>query len=276
MERKRRKNDKEENQRLPIVESGQSVSVLKLNIKEGITKPPKPYTEGNLITLMATAGRKSHYDSNEITKTELVNYGSLGTEATRSSIVTSLQSRGYIVVKNNVVQITPKGKMLIAALDKTILSSAELTAKWELYLQEVGKGKKSGAKFIEQSKALATKLVNDAVKSAETWKIDHLVNQMSQQDHIGKCPSCGKAIVDKKVFFGCVGYKEGCKFTLPKEILGKKISEANAKRLLEKGKSGVIKGLKGKKPFDAHLVIKDSKEGTLGFEFPPKKATAKK
>ncbi|MED4587876.1 type IA DNA topoisomerase [Priestia flexa] len=272
---KEESDEKEENQRLPIVESGQSISILKLNIKDGITKPPKPYTEGNLITLMATAGRKSHYDSNEITKTELVNYGSLGTEATRSSIVTSLQSRGYIIVKNNIVQITPKGKILIAALDKTILSSAELTAKWELYLQEVGKGNKSGAKFIEQSKALATKLVNDAVKNANTWKIDHLVNKMEQQNHIGKCPNCGKAIIDKKVFFGCVGYKEGCKFTLPKEILGKKISETNVKRLIEKGKSGVIKGLKGKKTFDAHLIIKDKKEGQLGFEFPKQNVTAK-
>lgn len=268
--------NEDDNQKLPVVEKDQQVILDKIRLKDGITKPPKPYTEGQLITLMKTAGKVSNFESEEISQKDLAAYGSVGTEATRAGIIDGLKARKYIVIKKNIVEVTPKGKILMVAVDKTILSSAELTAKWEMYLQQVGEGKKPAKTFIEQSKALSKKLVEDAIKSSSSWKIDNMVAQVQQQDHVGKCPNCGKGIVDKRAFYGCTGYNDGCKFTLPKEILGKKISEANVKRLLEKGKSGVIKGLKGKKnPFDAHLVIKDPKEGKLEFEFPPKKVTAK-
>lgn len=71
---------------------------------------------------------------------------------------------------------------------------------------------------------------------------------------LGACPHCGKPVVEQKTFYGCTGYKEGCRFTLPKEFLGKALSAAQVKKLLKTGKTDVIKGLKGKKgEFDAAL-----------------------
>ncbi|MBT2281679.1 DNA topoisomerase III [Priestia megaterium] len=270
--------EKEEEQKLPLVNEGEKVALNRASIKEGVTKPPKPYTEGQLINLMRTAGsvKNTNVDLEDISQEELSKYGSLGTEATRSGTIDGLIKRKYIKVNKNIVEVTPKGKILMVAVKNTILSSAELTAKWEMYLQKIGEGQKKWQPFVEQSQVLIKKLIDNAMVNSKNWNLDHLINEIQVQDHIGKCPNCGKGIVDKKAFYGCTGYKEGCKFTLPKEILDKKISEANVKRLLEKGKSGVIKGLKGKKnPFDAHLVIKDPKEGKLEFEFPSKKATAK-
>lgn len=60
------------------------------------------------------------------------------------------------------------------------------------------------------------------------------------------CPLCGKFLVEHEVFYGCSGYKDGCKFSISKQIYGKKISKSDIKSLLEKGTSGPIKGFKNK------------------------------
>ncbi|BFH18212.1 hypothetical protein J6TS7_29580 [Paenibacillus dendritiformis] len=59
---------------------------------------------------------------------------------------------------------------------------------------------------------------------------------------LGLCPECGKPVLDKESFYGCSGYQDGCRFTIPKELLGKKISVGNIKKLLKDGKTDVIEG----------------------------------
>ena len=76
-----------------------------------------------------------------------------------------------------------------------------------------------------------------------------------------------------KYGYFCSGKKDnGCKFFVPSEICGKSISDVQARRLIEKGKTTLIKGLKSKsgKEFDAYLVV-DKKQGKIVFEFPNKK-----
>ncbi|EJQ43576.1 hypothetical protein IEQ_04904 [Bacillus cereus BAG6X1-2] len=99
---------------------------------------------------------------------------------------------------------------------------------------------------------------------------------MKTKDSVGTCPKCGKEIVNRKTFYGCNGYKEGYKFPIPGEFLTKKISEANAKKLLTGKKTGLIKGMKGKsdKEFDAYLKLDDS--GRIEIEFAKKMSTNKK
>ena len=64
-----------------------------------------------------------------------------------------------------------------------------------------------------------------------------------QTASFGQCPICGGNVIKTKWGYGCSNYKEkGCKFTLSKEICGKKLTETNIKNLLTKGKSGKING----------------------------------
>jgi len=86
---------------------------------------------------------------------------------------------------------------------------------------------------------------------------------------LGKCPICGKDVYEGAKSFSCSGYKDGCKFTVWKEIAGKKITEKEVKHLLEKGQTELIKGFTSKagKKFDAVLVLKD---GKAEFYFPEK------
>ena len=235
-----------------------------------MTKPPKPYTEGQLITLMKRAGR--HIEDEELVDPGL----GLGTEATRSGMIQTLKDRNYITVEKNVVQVTEKGKLLDTIVQGSVLAKPDLTAMWEKYLYEIGRGRKPAAPFIQRSKELAAKLVEDAVKQSEKWVVTPIptATKGKGKKPLGPCPSCGKGIVDRKTFYGCLGYREGCRFTLPKTVLGKKISEPNVKRLLAGNITRTIKGFQSKKgtSFDASLKLV---QGKLQFVFPDQKQLPK-
>ncbi|MGH0792529.1 topoisomerase C-terminal repeat-containing protein, partial [Bacillus cereus] len=140
--------------------------------------------------------------------------------------------------------------------------------KWEVYLKGIGEGKKKDKPFVETSKKLAQKLINEAKDQVNSWAIN---------DFVEECPSCGKPVVDKKTIYGCSGYAKdslkSCKFSVSKEFLGQKISESNMIKLLEGKKTTLLKGLKGKleKEFDAYLQLDEDK---IQFVFPKKKKVA--
>jgi DNA topoisomerase-3 len=151
---------------LPALLEGDAGDVVGLIVKEGKTQAPKRYTEGQLITLMKTAGK--HLEDSELEKV-LERTEGLGTEATRAGIIAVLKERKYIEVKKNMVYATNKGIMLIEALGGSILASAEMTAKWEQRLHEIGQGKASPQSFMEQVRKLARKIVQDALENANNW-----------------------------------------------------------------------------------------------------------
>ena len=215
---------------------------------------------------MKTAGK--HLDNEELEKVLMKSEG-LGTEATRAGIITSLKDRKYIDVKKNQVFATDKGKVLIKAIGEEILASPEMTAKWEQRLAEIGEGKASAAQFMEQTKKLTAKIIEDAIKGFETWDFsDYNVESIQRKGSkfpkpkkMGQCPLCQGDVVDKGQFYGCSNYREKeCKFTFSKTILGKKISQANMQKLLKEGRTNLIKGFsKGENTFDATLEWKDGK-----------------
>jgi DNA topoisomerase-3 len=87
------------------------------------------------------------------------------------------------------------------------------------------------------------------------------------RESLGKCPLCGRDVVDYPKSYGCSGYKEGCKFAIWKEIAKKKITAKQASDLLAKGKTEELKGFKSKagKDFQAILVL--GAGGKVVFEF---------
>jgi DNA topoisomerase-3 len=274
------KDDQEDANLLPPVEQGENGTVQTVRVKEGKTQPPKRYTEGQLITLMKTAGK--HLDNEELEKVLLKTEG-LGTEATRAGIIAMLKERNYIEVKKNQVYATPKGMLLIEAIGEKILASPEMTARWEQRLAEIGQGQASAAAFMEQVKQLSQKIVQDALEQSKGWnfagiELQSLPKQKAKGSigqAVAACRMCGGSIVDKGSFYGCSHYaKNQCKVTLPKKILGKTLSAANAKKLMEAGRTNLIKGFKkGDKTFNAYLIWDEQKQ-SIAFQYdaPAKKA----
>ncbi|SFX75084.1 DNA topoisomerase-3 [Thermoactinomyces sp. DSM 45891] len=245
-----------ENQQLPTLNEGQQVKAEPF-IKEGMTKPPKHYTEGDLITLMKTAGK--HIEDEDLSSMRGMG---LGTEATRSGMIQTLKDRKYIIVTKNTVAVTEKGKLLVSAVQGSPLAKPDMTAKWEQYLYQIGQGQKSAAPFIEKSKDLAKMIVEQAKRSSDGWNVSAAVKESEAKLYVGKCPLCGEGVIARKSFYGCTGYQKGCKFTLPGELSGKKISEANARKLLEGKKTGLIKGFKSSKKdttYNASLKLENHK-----------------
>jgi DNA topoisomerase III len=233
-------------------------------IKEGITSPPKPYTEGQLINLMKTCG-KGINELGEEEKAVLKEVEGLGTEATRSNIIETLKKQNYIEIKKNIVHVTKKGEILCKVVTGTLLSKPEMTAKWESYLKQIGQKQGDKNKFIASTVQFTKDLVDKTKSSIKEKNLDKEVSEISTQDQIALCPSCKKGyIVDRKKFYGCSNYKDGCSISFSKKILEKNITENQIKQICEKGKtSRKIKGFKGKKTFDAYLTYID---GKLKFE----------
>lgn len=251
-------SEKEEkkDESLPVVQEKDPVS-LKVDIKEGKTTKPKRFTEGDLIPMMKNCGSKLEGDEQDVLKES----EGIGTEATRAGIIETLKKQNYIEVKKNLVYITNKGEIICEVVDGSLLSSPSLTAKWETFLKQIGKGEKKQETFLEGIERFVDKMMNEIPSQIESSNVSESIVKQETESHIGLCPSCKKGqIVDKGKFYGCTGYKEGCKQTFSKKLLEKNISEAQMKKLLNKGKTDVIKGFKGKSPFDSYLTLEVDQE----------------
>lgn len=232
---------------LPIMMEGEVCSVY-VNMKEGKTTPPKLFTEGQLIQVMKRAGVDVE---DEDAKEALKQSEGIGTEATRANIIETLKGQKYIEVKRNIVKVTDKGNILCQAVTGTLLASPEMTGKWEQYLHTIGQGKGSQDAFLGNIEKFIQTLLVDTPKGVN--QLDKQVEKMQEASSVGACPSCEAGrIEDKGKFYGCSGYREGCRFTLPKVFCEKTLSKTNITKMLDGKKTGLIKGFKSKK--GSHLM----------------------
>ena len=246
---------------LPPINEGESYDG-KYELKQGFTEPPKRFTEPDLITAMETAGKYIE-DEEARNLMKLENKG-LGTAATRAAIVNGLFARDYIAKKGKTIYPTEKGIYLIDTLPVEALKSAELTGTWEKRLHDIACGQENYTAFIADMEQTVRQWYDTIVSTNATV-------YSNEADEIS-CPICGKKLIKGKYGFFCSAKREtGCKFSVG-EICGKKLSDTQVKNLVEKGKTGLIKGFKSKsgKDFEAYLVW-DKTEQKIKFEFPSKK-----
>lgn len=253
---------KEKEEWLPAVQQGQEVNST-LAIAEGVTKPPKLYTEGQLIQVMKTCGK---FVEDEGEAALLKEVEGLGTEATRSGIIETLKKQAYIEVTKNEVLITEKGKILCQSVEGTLLASPTMTAKWENYLQKIGRGEGNEAQFLTQIEAFIKQTLETVPANLETKQFAALPDEEAATGAIS-CPTCKQGtMVLKKSFYGCSRYKEGCSQTFPLRVASKKLSSSVIETLCTKKRTGKLKGFTSKqgKSFSAHLKLVD---GKIVFDF---------
>lgn len=260
---------KEKDEKLPPLQQNEQVQ-SKIEIHEGKTTPPKPYTEGQLITLMKTAGGKFVEDVEE---TEILKETEgIGTEATRSSIIETIKKHGYIQVSKNIVSITDKGRILCEAIAGSLLSSPSMTAKWEGYLRKIGNGDGSADYFLGNIEKFIHALIEQVPTKIEstTFNIQSIPSTKKKSTlftQVATCPTCQKGtIIAHEKFYGCSAYKDGCKQTFPGYLAKKKLSPTQIKALCTNGETALIKGFtsKGGKKFNAKLKLS---QGQVTFHF---------
>lgn len=269
---------KSQEQWLPTVNKGDAVTGDSFEIKESETKPPKRYTEGELITLMKTAGK--HVDDRELTGILHETEG-LGTEATRANIIAVLQQRNYITITKNTVFPTHKGKLLITALGSSPLASPAITARWEQALSSIGNGKTSKDEFMASIHTFIQNLIDESLHLSNEWAftpedIEKLPKRKSKWDAykkrskepLGPCPICGAQVMDKGKFYGCEAYRSNkCSFTLSKRIMKKTLPKTAVKNMLKSKESPVMSGFQSKgKSFAASMIWSESEKRFI-FDF---------
>ncbi len=103
----------------------------------------------------------------------------------------------------------------------------------------------------------------------------------SGQEPLGACPKCGSKVFEQGMAYTCekaVGPAKSCDFRSGKVILQQEIARAEMQKLLETGKTSLMRGFisnRTKRKFSAYLV-RDAATGKVGFEFEERKAAPKK
>ncbi|MDO4301903.1 MAG: DNA topoisomerase [Clostridia bacterium] len=218
------------------------VDVEEFNISEHITKPLEYYTEDTLLKAMEHAGNKD--------MAEDVERKGLGTSATRASIIEALVNDGYVERKKKKLQITEKGKGVIAVLPEAV-KSVQMTVDWENKLSEVSKGHYSADNFICEIKQLISNWVK-IYSSITPLPTAPTQSNIEVGVSVGNCPCCGNQVTSKLtargyVYYGC----SKCNFKLYENDfyfakLGKKLTKEAVQSLLYSGKIRVT-GLVSKK-----------------------------
>jgi len=188
---------------LPQARPGQMLDVLKLEILDKETQPPKRYTQAAVLKEMESLG--------------------LGTKATRALILDTLYERGYIEDRN--IMVTKLGQAVVTALERYApdVISVELTRKFEQDMESIQDGNKKWTDIVQDAEA-ALKTVLADFKKHETAVgkslLDVVIEQHRMESTVGKCKCGGNLIIRRsrkgKRFIGCDSYPKCTEtFSLP-------------------------------------------------------------
>mgnify|MGYP003290733881 FL=1 len=177
--------EKLKDQRLPKMQTGQKLKVLRAALNTCKTKPPARFTEATLLAAMENPVKFMETRDKEAVKT-IGETGGLGTVATRADIIEKLFHSFMMEKKGNEIHITSKAKQLLELVPED-LKKPELTADWEMKLSQIAKGKIRQGDFLHEIRDYTCEIV-DEIKSGEgTFRHDNLTNKV--------CPRCGKKLL---------------------------------------------------------------------------------
>ena len=157
----------DDNQNLPNLNERDIIKINNVRVTSGKTNPPKPLNEATLLTAM----EKSN----------------LGTVATRADIIEKIFSSFLVEKKGKDIFITSKGKQLLELAPEG-LKTPELTASWEVKLNDIAKGKLNKDVFINEMKDYTKSIIKDIKNNDGKFKHDNLTKN--------KCPECGKYMLE--------------------------------------------------------------------------------
>ena len=238
------KKDSDDTKKLPELTEGMTVTVEDTRVSEHFTQPPKHYTEDSLLSAMERAGSEDMDDD--------VERKGLGTPATRADIIEKLVKDGFVKREKKQMIPTEDGMKMITILPD-VVKSPKLTADWENELTLVSKGEVSAVQFMSRIKAMVSDLVKTYHGISEEQK-----NMFAQEQKMfGKCPNCGKDVVNGKYGAYCVGK---CGMNVNR-VMGKVLTEEQVENLLA-GKKILLKGLTSKagKKYDAYIIPEGTEE----------------
>lgn len=251
---------------LPPITDKKTYPIKEIKMDKKMTTPPGRFTQATLVNAMEQAARYVE-DAEMAAVLKDEKRKGIGTGATRAKIIEGLFSKGYLIEKKKTVYPTEKAMQLFQVMPESTLTSPVSTAEMEMALDEVSAGTLSRKEYMEKIDETIVEII-DSIKTAKTLTIHNGQNI----DSLGVCPLCKSAVVESKISYGCSNWKNGCQFKIWKTMFGKNITPAAAKKVLEKGKSGLIKDFtyqSGDK-YNGYLILAD--DGTIKVQKEGQKA----
>lgn len=252
--------DNEMVQELPELKTGDQLKIGQAKLLEKKTKPPALYTEAGLLSAMESAGK----DIEDQQQRKALQGIGIGTPATRAAIIETLLSRSYVQrVKKNIVP-TEKGLQVYTLVKDKKIADVAMTAEWELALQRIEHNPADAATFQNEMELYAASITQELLSMPITA-------EKPPELTCPKCKSHPLTITDKIV--KCSG--GDCNWRQFRDVCGVHIGMGDIERLVTKGKTSLIKGMKSKsgKSFNAYIVRKE--DGQTSFEFENNKVKKK-
>jgi DNA topoisomerase-3 len=248
-------DEDEPRQVLPKVDEGERGTCEQAEVLEKQTKPPPRYSEASLLRDMETAGKQ--IEDEELR--QAMKDAGLGTPATRAETIEKLLRVGYIERLGRSLRATAKGRQAIGLLHDHALTSAELTGKWEQRLSAIERGQEPRDRFMADIRRFTTEVV-DYFRNLTAEEV------RAQRAEIGPCPNGDGVIRENRAAYGCSSWKSkeepGCGFVIWKQQKGRSISPAEARDLLEHGRTDLLDGFKTR-PSRARLVLAEGNQVQL-------------
>ncbi|MDV6319912.1 type I DNA topoisomerase [Chromohalobacter sp. HP20-39] len=188
---------KEEDQALPDLEEGQSMTLQALDPQQHFTKPTARYTEASLVKELEKRG--------------------IGRPSTYASIISTIQDRGYVKLESRRFYAEKLGDIVTDRLAESFsdLMDYGFTARMEDHLDEIATGNREWRELL------------DAFYAEFKAKLEHAEAEEGMRPNQPvptdiDCPTCGRKMqirtASTGVFLGCSGYnlppKERCKTTI--------------------------------------------------------------
>ncbi len=255
----------QKNKVLPPLEKGDTVNI-DFAPKEKETSPPRHYTIETLNNYLKNPFREDKAAAEEADDREeyraIFEGLELGTEATRTGIIGNAIKSQYISLKKDTYYLLPGGAYLIEELERMGIEMDKYkTSALGQALKKVYRGEMK----IEESVAIAKGEIQKVFAPKEQTPAEDTDTGL-YGDEVGTCPLCGGKVVKGRYGYGCLNYKEGCKFRISGVLCKRAIPISAARELLSEGKSHLLSGFisKAGKPFEARLRMED---GRAVFDF---------
>lgn len=153
------------------LKKGQKLKLLKFDIKEGETSPPKRYTSGSMILAMENAGQLIE---DEDLRSQIKGSG-IGTSATRAEILKKLFNIKYLALAKKTQVITPTllGEIVFDVCQASMrqLLNPELTASWEKGLTYVAEGTITPDEYMEKLERFVTLRTNGVKQTNNAYML---------------------------------------------------------------------------------------------------------
>ena len=267
---------------LPPLEKGDPVNIdFKPTQKE--TSPPKHYTIETLNNYLKNpfkdekkAAKEAADAEEQIGDDDSEDYRAifegleLGTEATRTGIIDNARKSEYIDLKKDVYTILPSGEFLIEALTQMQISMDKYkTSQLGQALKRVYRGSMT----VEESVSLACEEIREVFDKKADVDVTKDSDTGFFGDVVATCPYCNREIKRFRSFYGCTGYRDGCKFSVNTAICKRVIPITLLNELIEKGQTPILEGFispKSGRAFSASLKLEN---GRAVFVFDARKPT---